>query len=755
MQIFFADYGYYSLMKRAVKILLIILGAVMILLLALVVYYFAVTAGTKLDPHKLSLTENTVAIYDLHGDKIETPKTGESVRIAALPEYLPQAFVAVEDKRFYKHGGLDYKRMVKATVKNIASFSFLEGASTISQQLIKNTHLSSEKTINRKLREIKLTRSLEKKYSKDEILELYLNSIYFGHSAFGIENATQYYFGKNPSALTPAESAMLAALVKSPNRYSPFRDPEKCLSRRNFVLDLMQEQGILSQTETAAAKSEPLPATPAEEQKKSAYLDLVFEELSTLFPDTSWGDSLKVFTYFDPNLQSTLEKTEADSDVTVLVRDNRTHGVKALHSTCGILTRLPASTIKPLAVYAPAIEENLISPATPVLDEKVDFGGYSPSNFGGGFGGYMSVRYALSHSVNVPAVKILNELGVDKAESYLKKMELPIEEADKTLALALGGMKEGYTLSALADGYAVFANGGFYEKSGVISRIEDGKGKVLYERQGKILDRDTVHDRGRQVFSLDRRVFSEDTCALINDMLMTTVKEGTAKKLKSLPYQVCAKTGTGGTDSGNTDAYTVAYTTADTVAVWLGNRDNSPVQAMGGGAPANVALRVLQALYAENAPTDFASCENVVKAALDKEEYEQNHRLLLADPSAPDYLSFYELFRKSALPEGTSSKFSCPKIQKPHILVKNAAVQIILCQTEYYDYEVKRECDGQISVIYSGKYRKEITDNSVIPGKTYTYTVTPFYQGIKGESVQLPSVYINKSNDIPDDWWME
>ena len=728
-------------MKLALKISLILFGAILTLLLALVIYYISVTAGTKLDAGKLVLTEeNTVAVYDVYGEKLETPHSGESTRINTLPEYLPKAFVAVEDKRFYSHRGLDYKRMAKATLKNIASFSFREGASTISQQLIKNTHLTSEKTINRKLREIKLTRALEKRYSKDEILELYLNSIYFGHSAFGIGNASLYYFGKEPGALTPAESAMLAALVKSPNRYSPFRDPEKCLNRRNFVLDLMQEQGVISENEAAAAKAEPLPDSPAEGQKKSAYIDLVFEELSALFPDTNSGDSLKIYTYLDPNLQHELENTETESDVTVLVRDNRTHGIKALHSTCGILTRLPASTIKPLAVYGPALEENLIAPATPVLDEQVDFGGYSPSNYGGGYGGYMSVRYALSHSVNVPAVKLLNELGVDKAAKYLESMGLTIEEADRTLALALGGMSKGYTLPALADGYAVLANSGRYERSSAISRIEDGQGKILY---------------ARQAVSLDRRVFSEETSALMNDMLMTATKEGTAKKLKSLPYQVCAKTGTGGTDSGNTDVYTVAYTSEDTVAVWLGNRDNSPVQASGGGAPANIAFHILQTLYAENAPADFPPCEGVVKVAIDREEYEQNHRILLSDPAAPDYLSLHELFKSSALPEGTSAKFTCPKIQKPLIAVKNGAVQIMLCQTEYYDYEIKRECDGQIAVIYRGKYRKEIIDNSVQEGKNYTYTVTPSYQGIVGESVKLPSVYIGKSNAIPDNWWDE
>ena len=725
-------------MKRLLKILLIILAAILILMTALIIYYFVVTAGTKLDENKLVLSDTAVTVYDIHGAKIETQSGGGCAKIGSLPDYLPNAFVAVEDKRFFSHHGLDYKRMVKAAMKNTATFSFREGASTISQQLIKNTHLSNEKTIERKLKEIKLTRSLEKKYSKSEILELYFNSIYFGHSAFGLNSAAHFYFDKNPQELSPAESAMLAALVKSPNRYSPFKNPEKCLARRNFVIGLMKEQEILTEEEAATALNEPLPTAPAEAHKTNAYLELVLEELSEQFPDMQSGDSLKVYTYYEPALQAELEKTQADSDLILLIRDNRSQGIKALHSTCGVLKRLPASTIKPLAVYAPAIEENLISPATPVLDEKVDFGGYSPSNYGGKYGGYMSVRYALSHSVNVPAVKLLNTLGLDRAASYLEKMNLPVDSEDKTLALALGGMKEGYTLSALADAYAIFSNEGIFNESSTILRIEDKIGNTIYshEPQGK-------------------KVFSEDTCALMNDMLSTAVKEGTAKKLKSLPFSVCAKTGTGGTAAGNTDAYILAYTTEDTVAVWLGNKDNTPISATGGGAPADIALRVLQALYDERNPSDFPANDDIVRIALDREEYEENHRLMLADPASPNYLALHELFRKSAIPEATSTKFSTPKIQKPLIFVKNGAVIIQLCQTQYYDYEVKRECDGEILTIYSGKYRKEIIDNSVRSGKNYTYTITPIYQGIVGEAVILPSVHIEESTEIPDDWWKE
>ncbi len=721
-------------MKTTLKVLLIVLFALLLLFFALFLTFFLVTKDAALDEGKLALKDGAVSVFAADGSLLNTSE--ETAKLSELPRYVGGAFVAVEDKRFYSHGGVDYKRMIKAAGKNLVSLSFKEGASTISQQLIKNTHLSGEKTIKRKLNEIKLAKLLEKRYSKDEILEMYLNSIYFGHSAFGIGGASRFYFGKSPKELSVSDCAMLAALVKSPNRYSPFRAPEKCLSRRNFVLSLMKAQDVITPEEYETAKNEPLPSAPQEEPKHNSYLALVFDEFARLFPDFRGEERLKIYTSFDQTLQARLESLKTDSDCCFLVRSNEGE-LKAFFSTVGNVKRLPASLIKPLLVYGPAIEEDLVSPATPVLDEREDFGGYSPENFGGTYEGYMSVRHALSHSVNVPAVKILNTLGVDRASSYLEKLDLPVAKEDRTLALALGGMKEGYPLLSLADGYSVFARGGNFLPSACIRLIETENGERLYERQAQ-----------------EKKVFSEDTCALVNSMLMTAAKEGTAKKLKSLPFEVCAKTGTGGTEKGNTDAYTIAYTSRDTVAVWLGNRDNSPIDAVGGGLPANIALSVLESLYPAP-PPPFSACDKIVEAALDKEEYEKNHRLLLADPAAPSYLSLHELFKKSALPKGTSSTFSTPKIKEPLIKVKNGAVTLILCQTYYYDYEVKRESDGKICVIYSGKYREEIVDNSVEGGKSYTYLVTPFYQGVAGETVKLPSVYIEKSSEVPDDWWTD
>lgn len=721
-------------LKRTLITLSIIFGILAVLLVTALGYYASVTTGVKLDRNKLMLDTSCVRVYDKDGAEIVSAKKQNDTPFSEIPQHLPHAFVAVEDKRFYTHGGFDFKRIGKAMLKNIASFSFAEGASTISQQLIKNTHLSSEKTLNRKLKEFKLTRALEKRYSKDEIMELYLNSIYFGHSAFGAGKACSFYFGKDIRDITPAESAMLAALVQSPNRYSPFKNAEKCLARRNLVLKLMREQEYLSEAEYRDALTVPLPQTP-HESDENTYLSAVYEQVDELL-DQNGGRGLNVYTYYDAPLQKTLEEQSAESDMCLLVRDNKMHGIKAFRSTCGSPKRLPASTIKPLLVYAPAVEENLLSPLTPLLDEKTDFNGYAPDDFNGATGTYMSARYALSHSVNIPAVRVLNALGVDKGVQYLNKMNLQVDKDDRTLALALGGMKEGFTLKELSDAYATFANGGTFSPSSFVAKIKNEKGRTLYEFRPE-----------------KHRVFSEDTSYLINDMLQTTVREGTAKKLRALPFELCAKTGTGEGKGGNIDAYTVSYTHDDTVCAWLGNRDNSPVNATGGGLPANLVLDIYKTLYREKTPSAFPNCNGVERVKYDLHEYETARRIVRADPLSPPAESGTELFRSSALPQTTCTRYSCPKIQKPTISVKNGTVLIELCQTQYYEYIIKRENRGKTTTIYSGKYKNSICDNSVVAGESYTYTVTPVYKNHEGESVSLPSVRIEKTQILPDEWW--
>ena len=236
-------------MKVLRKVFLIGICSVLILSAIATAVFLVMTKDSALNRDKLILSENNIMLYDVDNHEIaeiSARKANKNVSINEIPQHLIQAFTSIEDKNFYKHHGLDIPRMGKAFINNLKSRSYKEGASTISQQLIKNTHLTNEKTISRKLKEIKLTVQLERKYTKNEIMEMYLNTIYFGHNCFGIANATDFYFDKEPKDLTVAESALLAALIKAPNSYSPFNNLDKSLKRRNLVLSKMHEYGHLT-----------------------------------------------------------------------------------------------------------------------------------------------------------------------------------------------------------------------------------------------------------------------------------------------------------------------------------------------------------------------------------------------------------------------------------------------------------------------------------------------------------------------------
>lgn len=726
-------------MKVFPKVLLVLFSGVTAVFLVCAIYYFSVTAGVKLNPSKLDLAQNNINLYDMNGDPVaQCSAAGENgVDVTALRPYTINAFVSAEDKNFYSHHGFDYKRMGMALWRNFTSFSFKEGASTISQQLIKNTQLTPEKTIKRKLRELKLTRRLEKDYEKDQIMEMYLNTIYFGHSCFGLEEAARFYFDCAPSELSLAQSAMLAGIIKSPNNYSPFKNPQSCLSRRNYVLNAMQKNGYIDKSARLEAEAEELPTEAnSHADAMKFYYRAVFDELEEKLGEEIYG-GLNIYTFLDVTLQKKLEEegAQTDTDKSFCVIDNQKHGVKAFYSTVGAAKRLPGSLIKPLLVYAPALQENTISPATPILDEKVDYGGYSPKNYDGTYHGYVSAREALSNSYNVPAVKILNGTGIAKSAAYLKKVGLDVDSADYSLALALGGMKQGYSLPRLCAAYTVFSSDGKYAPCSFISKITDGEHKTLYEKE-----------------VASQKVFDEESVTLLNDMLRTATKSGTAKKLKNLPYEICAKTGTCGNSSGNTDAYCISYTSSDTVGVWLGNADNSVMENItGGGLPANLNLHILEYLYEKSSPAPLAKSKNVIRCSLDKQEYAKNHVLLLTDDNAPvQEKTFSELFKKSNAPRQKSTYFSNPKINTPSIFVNDTGVCIVLCHAEYYTILINRQGDDGFHTVYQGEMQEKILDVDVEEGKKYIYSVTPYYGKFVGKTVILPEViYTETQGETP------
>ncbi len=717
-------------MKKLLGIILTLASVAAIAAATGYAVFALVSKGAKLDESKLTDYSRTITVCDARGDEIADAsleaKRG-SVSVKQLKEYTVNAFIASEDREFYRHRGLNYKRMIKALIADVTSRSFSQGASTISQQLIKNTHLTGDKTIKRKLTEIKLTKTLERWYSKDEILEMYLNTIYFGHNCYGLEGAARFYFGVPAEELTLSQSAALAGLIASPNNYSPFNDAEKCLKRRDIVLKAMLDCGFIDEKEYGSARKERLDAAPRKgEDGTEDYISAVFAELERLGLD-HYGllDGGKVVTYLDKELQKLIDDTEADCDFAAVVTSQQ-GGVKAYRSDIGGAKRQPGSTIKPLLVYAPAIEEKLICPATKIADEKVDFGGYTPANHDGKFHGYISAAEALAKSYNVPAVKTLNALTLAKAEDYARRLGIPLEEEDKNLALALGGMSRGLTLEQLCEKYRAFAGGGAYSPTAFIKEVTAKDGSVLYRAPaGRIA------------------VFSQGTASLTNEMLCKAVTDGTAKRLGGRGYDVAAKTGTCGNATGNTDAYCIAYTSADCMGVWLGSADNERLKISGGDC-CNVINGLLDKLYACSPPPALDRESGTTESEIDGEEYAKNNRIVLADPVAPKLSVIKIRTLYGCEPTERSERFSHPTIKKPQIKAQNGKVFIELCHTKYYAYIIKRRDESGDSVIYEGPWQ-QITED--VPHGKATYSVTPYYSGgdkkYYGDEIFLPEICLS------------
>ena len=714
-------------------------------------YYLAVTKDAILQPEKLLLNEQSVVLYDRHGEEVKNVSAylgKQTVKIDEIPKITQLAVLSVEDKRFYKHNGFDLKRIARAFLNNAKAKTFKEGASTISQQLIKNTHLSQKKTVKRKLMEWKLTRKLERSYTKSEILERYLNTIYFGHSCFGIRAAADFYFGKKTNELNLSESAILAGLIKSPNNYSPFKNEARCEKRKATVLTLMEQNGCISSAERAQAMQIPLPPKRENERVNDGFSVFVFDELGDIAQDYNLrlGGKIEIFTELDPTLQEKLNnirEKELSCDLSMMVLDAETHRFKGCVSTVGNIKRLPGSLIKPLLVYAPAMEENLLSPATHILDEAVNYSGYTPENYDGKYHGYLSARECLAKSLNVPAVKILQSIGTEKASAYTSKLGLPIAKTDYSLALALGGMQEGFPLRDIVGAYAALQDGSFYQCAFIKElRIN---GIRVYEHK-----------------PIKMQVFSRETAYLTTDMLKTAVQDGTAKKLRGLPCEIAAKTGTVGNAKGNTDAYALSYTAKDIAAVWMGNVDNQLFSYTGGGFPSSLLREINEGLLEEYTAKDikvtpFQRPSGIVTAKLDKTTYYDTHNIVLADDLAPNEFCVTELFKKSNLPTKKSDFFSNPSIPIPHIETVENAVKITFSprSSNLYRYRIERYDYATHTTVYEGEYLDTFLDKAVKTNKRYQYIVTPFYKENRGVSITLPEIYIEtpKEKITQKEWW--
>src|ERR1700761_6828947 len=530
---------------------------------------------------------------------------GANVALKDLPPYLPKAFIAIEDRRFYSHFGIDPWGILRAAVTNVLHHGVSQGGSTLTQQLAKNLFLTQERTFARKLQEVELALWLERKHSKNELLELYLNRVYFGSGAYGVEAAAQRYFGKSAKNVTLAEAAMLAGLVKSPSRLAPNRNPEGAEKRAQTVLAAMAEAKLITENQAQASIGHPaISVKPVGAGTVNYVADWIGEVLDDLVGQVE--QSIVVETTIDPKLQSVAEAAVIDELAAKSVKFNVSQGALVAMTPDGAVRamvggrnysespykravtarRQPGSAFKPF-VYLTAIEAGL-TPETIRQDAPLNVKGWSPENYSREYFGPVTLTQALAMSLNTVAVRVGLEVGPKNVVRTAHRLGIS-SKLEPNASIALGTSE--VSMLELVGAYAPFANGGLSVSPHVVTKIRTLDGKVLYQRQS---------DEPNQVIEA-RNV------AMMNQMMEQTLISGTARKAEIPGWQAAGKTGT---SQDFRDAWFIGYPASLVTGVWLGNDDNSPTKhATGGGLPVEVwtrfmrsALQGVPVAYLPNAP---------------------------------------------------------------------------------------------------------------------------------------------------------
>lgn len=612
-----------------------------IILLVLAVFGIAgvVIAGElMIDETKLTEMSQTSTVYDKDGQEIaslyvENRKLIED--FSKVPDYVRAAFIATEDRRFYRHLGVDPIGIARAFVVNLRAGTTVEGGSTITQQLAKLTFLTHDRVFSRKIKEAIIAVNLERKFSKDEILEMYLNQIYFGHGAYGIETASQMFFGKSVTELTLGEAALLAGVPKAPSNYSPYTNLDKALERRKVVLKLMEEQQYITADERMMAEREEvrLKELPQRSGFAQAYLDYIIKEAERKYGFTEaelYRGGYKIYTYMERQAQEALEAVFADDayfppsvddqkmESAMVILDHKTGGIVAMaggreYVAKGInwatqRDRQPGSAFKPIAVYGPALEAGW-EPYDTLPDKKMtykEYGNWTPTNAGGRYRGQVTMMTALTHSINTSAAWLLNELGPETGYDFAVRLGIPLDENDRhNLAISLGGTTQGVSPLDMAQAYTAFANNGTLMRAIAIQKITTQDDRLIVESKPD----------GEPVMSVQSAYY-------MTRMLENVVKEGTGTNAR-MDRAVAGKTGTVALDpdlypniSGNKDAWFVGYTPEWTAAVWMGypkTDEKHYLRFSGGNYPAKLFKEVMSRGLKGRPITQFERPEGVAE----------------------------------------------------------------------------------------------------------------------------------------------
>lgn len=652
---------------------ILLIGVVTALIFVCIFAFYVktcITPSLDIDLNDFTLNQSSIIYYkkDANGDyqKLTTVKSSENriwIDGDQIPQHMKDALVAIEDKRFYTHKGVDWFRTAHAALNMFTGGSTF-GGSTITQQLIKNLTQQDDITVQRKLLEIFQALDLEKNYDKDEILEYYLNAVYFGEGCYGVQTAAQTYFGKDAKDLSVAEAASIVGITNLPTYYDPFYSVENNKERQENVLREMYKQGYLKKAEYEEAKNEELDFVRGENSPSSSNVYSYYEEvvLSDVIGDLAEAKGIsrnaasqlvhnagyEIYACIDKDIQAKVDaiytdpeqlpktygSTKSQLQSAIVIIDQTTGEIKALRGGTGDktinyglnratgTTRPPGSSIKPIAVYGPAVEYGLISPSTLVLDKdekhvQLTHTSWYPKNSPNSYDGIITITTALQKSKNTVAAQIVDKLTPSASLEFLRSRlgvtSLIDSDADYA-AMALGEPHYGITVREMAQAYTALANDGVFTYSRTYTMVKDRSGKIILDNQPQTI-----------------QAFSQNTARTMTYMLNNAATYGTGHESRLSNMPVAGKTGT---TSANRDRWFCGYTPYYTCAVWTGY-DTPETMAFSGNPATQIWQKVMSAVHADlprkefnisygGSPTGiFGSREELEEQALTEEEKKQ------------------------------------------------------------------------------------------------------------------------------------
>ncbi|MFJ7745950.1 PBP1A family penicillin-binding protein [Peribacillus sp. NPDC097295] len=769
-------------MLKRVFLILVAIGIICLVVGGATLAYF-ISDAPKLD-EKLLKDPVTSKILDKEGKLLGEVGTEnrDFINYEDIPEQVEDAFLATEDSRFYSHHGVDFLRLGSAVVANVKNGFGSEGASTLTQQVIKRSYLTPDKTIKRKVQEMWLAIQLERKYTKQEILEMYVNKIFFANRANGILTASQTYYGKDLDELELNEVAMLVGLPQSPSRYDPYKYPERAKERRDIVLHLMNKHGYISEQDMKKAQNVKITAGLQEVDKNQidttaydAFIDLVIEEVGNMGDYNVFTDGLEIQTTIDKDAQEYVYKMLNSNDIISYPSEDLQAGVTLLDTKTGEIKavgggrntnvkrgwnyatdakRSPGSTIKPILDYGPAVEYLNWSTYQPIKDEEYTYSDGTPlKNASGSHYGTVPIREALSRSLNIPALKAFQETGKERARDFAIDLGIPFDKnKELTESASIGGGTDVSTLE-LAGAYGAFGNGGIYNEPHTVKKIV-------------LRDKTTIKNKTET-----KPVMKDSTAFIVTDMLKSVMTEsyGTGRLANIPGLPVAGKTGSTNftpeqraanniPSSGVKDSWMAGYTTNYTVAIWAGydNASGKKMEYLGDSSqriPKYIFKNLMEHMAQSKETKDFEQPSSVAKVGVIK----GSNPVVKANQYTPSDRISYEYYVKGHEPTQVTTEYE--KIDTPSVSASyNQESNEIQLSWSHSDgdpqFEVQMSVDGGSNSVLKKSKDTSLTIPNPTPGSKYTFSVVAIVDNQRsdpaGATVEIPSAIEEEPEEEED-----